>query len=855
MFQLTFRSLLDRKIRLALTTFAVVLGVAFVSGAFILADSLRATFDDVARQVAGSINVQIRGEEAFEGDQNSRRPVPESLLEGVRDLPGVASAEGLIIGTPQISIDDELVVAAGPTLGFNYIADDPTSAFEIMSGGPPGPGEVLVDVDSAAEYEVEIGDTLNVRSLAERVDLTVSGTVRFGEDNGAGAAFFLFDTETTQLLFDYPDAFQQINLASDPGVTEEELAAEVTKFLESEDWKDAGYEAVTGQIVEDEFSDQFDTIINIFQNALLGFAVVALVVSAFIINNTFSIVLGQRIKELGLLRTLGATGRQVRASVLTEAGLIGVVASIIGLLGGIGVAWLINFAIAQAGGGDGLPEGPLVLAPRTWIAAAVVGLGVTLLAGFSPARKAATIPPIAALRDDVTLSSGGLRRRTLVGTAFAGVGAVLVVLGVVSDGGAIAQLIPLAGGALLLFVAVALLSPIIARPAARLLGIPAVRFAGTEGVLARENASRSPRRTSATAAALMVGLALVTTVLVIGESFKRTFVSVLDESLQADYFIDLENQAGFGFSPQLVAELNELDEVGAAVGFRGGPQVARMRVEGELKDVIASPELGLGDFVDLDLKEGTYAGLTDDGLLVHKDPASDLDLRPGSTLLVEFPLGERELTVVGVYDDAALLGNWVISIELYEEMFDSAVQFDLFAAAVVADGLNVEEVRPLVDEVAAAYPEARLQDRDEFQDTLENQIDQLLLTVNLLLVFAVMIAVLGIINTLMLSVFERTREIGLLRAVGMTRRQTRRMIRWEAIIVAVFGGVLGVTLGLVFGYIAAAAMPESFLTDVGVPIGQLLAILALCVVVGLLAAFFPARRAAKLNVLDAIAHG
>jgi len=849
-FQLTFRSLLDRKIRLALTTFAVVLGVAFVSGAFILADSLRATFDDVAQQVAGSINVQIRGEEAFEGDQNSRRPVPESLLVEVRELDGVASAEGLIIGTPQVSIDDELVVAAGPTLGFNYVENDPTSAFEIITGDPPGPGQVLVDVDSADEYGVQIGDTVNVRSLAERVDVTVSGTVRFGEDNGAGAAFFLFDTGTTQLLFEYPDAFQQVNLASEPGVTEEKLVATVNAFLDG-----TPYEAVTGDVVEEEFSDQFDTIINVFQNALLGFAVVALVVSAFIINNTFSIVLGQRIKELGLLRTLGATGRQVRASVLTEAGLIGVVASIIGLLGGIGVAWLINFLIAQAGDGDGLPEGPLILAPRTWIAAAVVGLGVTLLAGFSPARKAATIPPIAALRDDVTLSSGGLRRRTLVGSTFALIGAVLVILGVVSDGGAIAQLIPLAGGALLLFVAVALLSPIIARPAARLLGTPPARFAGTAGVLARENASRSPRRTSATAAALMVGLALVTTVLVIGESFKRTFVSVLDEGLQADYFIDLESQRGFGFSPQLVAELNELDEIGAAVGFRGGPQIARMRVEGELKDVVASPELGLGDFVDLDLRSGTYQGLTDGGLLVHKDPASDLGLSPGSTVQAEFPLGERELTVVGVYDDAAVLGNWVISIELYEEVFDSSVQFDLFAAAVVADGFDVEAVRPLVDDVAAAYPEARLQDRDEFQESLESQIDQLLLTVNALLVFAVMIAVLGIVNTLMLSVFERTREIGLLRAVGMTRRQTRRMIRWEAIIVAVFGGILGVSLGLVFGFIAAAAMPESFLTEVGVPVGQLLAILSLCVVVGLLAAIFPARRAARLNVLDAIAHG
>ena len=381
------------------------------------------------------------------------------------------------------------------------------------------------------------------------------------------------------------------------------------------------------------------------------------------------------------------------------------------------------------------------------------------------------------------------------------------------------------------------------------------RFARASGNLARENASRNPRRTASTASALMVGLALVGMVLVVGTSFKKTFSSILDSSLGADFFIDTDGRSSWGFSPQLVEEIKEIDGVAIAVGFRGGPGTAQMSVAGASKDVIGTQEEGLGRVLDISLIEGSYSGLSNDGVLVHEDPAEDLALAVGDVVSATFPVaGAKDLRVVGIFDDASILGNWVIDMSTYESGFDPARQSDLFAAIELEKGVEVQSVRSQLDAVAIDYPEAILQDRTEYQETIEGRIDTLLMTVNALVGFAVIIAVLGIVNTLMLSVFERTREIGLLRAVGMTRRQTRRMIRWEAIIIAVFGGVLGILVGTLLGFIAVQAMPDSFITDFGIPVGNFVVILIMCIVAGVLAAILPARRAARLNILDAIAH-
>ena len=852
MFKLTLKSLLARKIRLALTTFAVILGVSFVSGSFILADSLRSVFDKIAIEIAGPDWLQVRGVETIEDDPFSRPTVTQSVVDQIRSTEGVYGAEGVIQGFPRISVGDELVKPLGgaPTLAFNFEQETAElSGFETLEGSAPGSSEAMVDIDTANKYDIAIGDTITIRSLQPAEDFQVSGITRWGEDNGGGAVFVLVNTETAQRLFNYPDSFLAVTVAAMPGVDESELADKLTRELPN------GFEAVTSDVVAGEFSDQFDIFITIFQNALLVFAAVALIVSAFIINNTFAIVLGQRVRELGLLRAVGATGRQIRSSVLIEALLIGVIASVVGVFAGLGITWVIKALIDQAGDGSGLPDGPLVIAARTWIAASAVGIGITLLAAISPARKASSIPPIAALRDDLALWSGGGRRRTVIGLLLGIGGVIATVLGTTTDSGAGQQLGLLAAGALLLFVSISLLSTLVAKPAAKLLGWPMTRFARASGNLATQNASRNPRRTASTASALMVGLALVAMVLVVGTSFKKTFSSTLDSSLGADFFIDTDGRSSWGFSPQLVDEMNQIDGVAIAVGFRGGPGTAQMSVAGESKDVIGTQEEGLGRVIDISLIEGSYSGLANNGVLVHKDPAADLSLSIGDTVSATFPVsGPKELRVVGIFDDGSILGNWVIDMTTYENGFDPARQSDLFAAIELKEGTKVPEVRPQLDEVVINYPEAVLQDRTEYQETIEGRIDTLLVTVNALVGFAVIIAVLGIVNTLMLSVFERTREIGLLRAVGMTRRQTRRMIRWEAIIIAVFGGVLGILVGTLLGFIAVQAMPESFITDFGIPVGNFVFILIMCIVAGVLAAILPARRAARLNVLDAIAH-
>ena len=852
MFKLTLNSLLARKIRLALTTFAVVLGVSFVSGSFILADSLRAVFDKIAIEIAGPDWLQVRGVETIEDDPFSRPTVPQAVVDQIRSTEGVYGADGVIQGFPRISVGENLIKPLGgaPTLAFNFSEEhSELSSFEAVEGSAPGDGEAMVDIDTAAKYGISVGDTITIRSLQPEEDFTVSGITRWGQDNGGGAVFVLIDTPTAQRLFNYPDSYLAVTVAAMPGVDENELANKLTNQLPS------GFEAVTSEVVANEFSDQFDIFITIFQNALLVFAAVALIVSAFIINNTFAIVLGQRIRELGLLRAVGATGRQIRSSVLIEALLIGVVASLAGVFAGMGIAWSIKALIAQVGDGSGLPDGPLIIATRTWIAAAIVGIGVTLLAAISPARRASRIPPIAALRDDLSLWSGNNRRRTVVGLLFGVGGLLATTFGTTSNAGASKQLALLAAGALLLFVSISLLSTLIARPAARLLGWPMTRFARASGNLARENASRNPRRTASTASALMVGLALVGMVLVVGTSFKKTFSSILDSSLGADFFIDTEGRNSWGFSPQLVEDIKEIDGVAIAVGFRGGPGTAQMSVAGASKDVIGTQEEGLGRVLDLSLIEGTYSGLSDGGVLVHEDPAEDLALAVGDVVSATFPVaGTKDLRVVGIFDDGSILGNWVIDMSTYESGFDPARQSDLFAAIELEKGVEVQSIRSQLDAVAVNYPEAILQDRTEYQQSIEGRIDTLLMTVNALVGFAVIIAVLGIVNTLMLSVFERTREIGLLRAVGMTRRQTRRMIRWEAVIIAVFGGVLGILVGTLLGFIAVQAMPDSFITDFGIPVGNFVIILVMCIIAGVLAAILPARRAARLNILDAIAH-
>ena len=844
MFKVSVKSLAAHKVRLLMTTFAVVLGVTFVVASFVLSDSLRATFDTLSETITSPFDAQVRGVETFEGDFTSRPPVPQSVLDEIKSLPQVDGAVGIVQILVQASKPDGTLIDSGPapTLGFGY---DPSqarlSAFEFVEGDPPGPGQVAVDKATAEKYDLEPGSPLDVRGPGGSAELTVSGWVTFGTDNGTGAIYLLFDTDTAARLAGRIGEYDAVTVKAAEGVSPVALVAALDAAIPD------GFEAVTADQFAQEFSDNFGQIIDIFRNALLAFALVALFVSAFIINNTFSIVLGQRIRELALLRAIGALGSQITRSVMLEAAAIGLVASAMGV--GLGVLGAVGLKaiISSAGGGGGLPDGPLLVHPRTWLIAFGVGTVITLLAALSPARKAASIPPIAAMRTDISLQSGSIRRRTVFGVITGLVGLLLLARGITTDAGALQQLISLGGGALIVFISVASLSPLVARPVALALGSPLPLVMGTTGQLARQNAARSPRRTASTASALMIGMALVSMVLVVGTSFKKTFTDVLDQSVTADFFVSTDNQRGF--TPQVIDDLRELPEIQIAGGFR----VGSIRVSDDIKAVISTAEGILGPIVDLDLAAGSYSDLGPESVLVHKDPARDLGLDVGDTVVVEFPDGQTEsLEVAGIFDDGSLLGNWVIDQRLFEEHFPPSQQLDVFGGAKIAPGVDPEQAAAAVQAVAARYPEVKIEDRAQFKKSQEAQIDQALVTVNALLGLAIIIAVLGIANTMALSVFERTRELGLLRAVGMTSRQVRRMIRWEAAVVALFGAVLGTAIGVVFGFVAIAAMPESVISSVGVPIRSLVIFLVLAGLVGILAAAVPAWRAGRMNVLEAI---
>ncbi len=842
MFKLSVRNLLAHKIRFVMTSFAVVLGVSFVVGALVVTDTVRQSFDTLFAEINQGIDLEVRSESAFADDPGNadRDPLPAGIVDTVATVDGVADAEGTVSGTAQpIAPDGDPVTTTGaPLIGTSWGPNDQLSPVTLESGHKPGPGEIALDQGTFDDSGFELGQSVDVLLPHGTETFTLVGTAKFGDSNSlAGARLTLFDPSEAQRIFDREGQWDAIDVAVEPGADVETVRTAVAKVIP------AGTEVVTGQTIADEGSKAIGQFATVFGNVLLGFAAVALFVSAFYIYNTFSIILGQRIKELALMRAIGASASQIRTTVILEALVIGALSSAIGigtgLLTALGIRGLLN------AGGFGLPADALVLKPTTIVAAIVVGMGVTLLASILPARKAAQVSPIAALRDGISVSGGSRRLRLAVGAIMAGVGAVLVAFGLFVADGAVPLLLGLGGGAVLVFLGIANLSPLFAGPVAHVLGAPIAKVFGEPGKLARENATRNPFRTASTASALVIGLALVTMALVVGTSVKQTFAAATDQAVSADFVI---SEPSFnGFSPDLAQQLSATGDFSAVSGVRFGT----FKFEGATQQVVAVGQDG-GDVIDVNLLSGEpVSKLGPDQIMIYKDPARDLGLQPGDPVQVTFGrTGNQTFTVAGIYGDATFAGNYLISTAAWDANFTD--NLDQFVFATTADGVTPEAASGAVEAVTADYPQVDVQDRQEFLASQEDQINQVLITVNALLLLAVVIAVLGIANTLALSVFERTRELGLLRAVGMSRRQTRRMIRWESAIVSLFGAVLGVVVGIGFGLAASSALPDSFLNQIAIPTGSLVILIVVAIVAGLLAAIFPARRASRLDVLQAI---
>ncbi len=849
MLRAAVKSIAGHKLRLFLMALAIVSGVAFVSGTFILTDTLRAAFSDVFSELNSGIDVSVRAEAAFTSVQSAtggRARVPADLVDDIRALPDVAAADGVVVGYAQFLDKDGKAIApqGPPTLGVNWNESDELNLADLREGRAPlGPGEVAMDAFTAEDNGFVVGDRVRILTILPPEEFEIVGIFGFGElDNFLGATVAAFETAEAQRLTDSAGEFTSIDVAAAPGVTREEAQAAIAAILPS------GFEAVTQDVLNDEASDQINEgFLDIFNIFLLVFAGVAVFVGAFIIANTFSIIVSQRRKELALLRAVGASGGQVTMMVLAEALLVALVASAVGIVAGALVA--IGLKGAFAAFGADLPSTGLVFQARTIIVGMVVGVVVTSLAAVVPALSASRVPPIAAMRDvSITPKATG-GRRAAFGSGLTGLGVVLLLVGLFTGVGNAFLLLGM--GVILVFLGVAFLSPLFAGRVANIVGWPAHRLFGMIGLLARENATRRPVRTAATAAALMIGVALVSFAMVFTESLTVSAGAVIEDAVAADLIVSTPASGPpLPISPQLARDLEALPEIDVATGVRFG----EFEYEGDRKQLGAIDPARILEVTNVDFVVGSVADLAGPGFAVHVDAAADLDWSVGDVVTVTFAAtGVQQVPVVGIYEaEEALIGSFTVGYDFHAANFPDALDFIVFAN--VAAGVDAADAEAAVQPLEERYPNVEFQSLAEFRQSTEDALAQLLAIVSVLLTLALIIALLGITNTLALSVVERTREIGLLRAVGLSRRQTRRMVRYEAMIIAAFGALLGVGLGVFFGFVVVRAAADFGFNAFAIPVGSLVTLLIIATLAGVFAATSPARRAAKLNILEAIAY-
>jgi len=820
-----------------------VLGVSFVSGSFLLADSLRAIFDDISSQIYEGTDVQVRAVENELSSSNDGTEFSDDVLATVEGLDGVEYAEAGLGAFEQIYTlgdDGQPNRPQGPPVIANsWAGPSVVSPFELVEGEAPGVGQIAIDTAQARNAELAIGDIVGVAApgLTQPENFEVSGIISFGGIEGA--YFNTFELATMQRIMDKDGIINGIAVNAENGVDADALLVDINEAI-----GDSSIEAVLGTTVADETSGDFRQFIDIIGNVLLGFAIVVLFVSIFIIYNTFAILISQRIRQFGLLRSVGATGRQLTRMVLIEALLIGVVASIIGLFGGIAIAqglkWLFSL------GGGQFPDGPLLFKPRTIIVVFVLGIGVTLLSAVTPARLAQRIPALAALREGAAAGRSESRtRRILIGGIITAGGIGLTLLGLFGTLDTVPRLAALGVGAALLFIGVAMISVLFASATSRFLGAPAEAAFGLTGRLGRDNASRNPQRTAATATALMIGLALITGVMVLAQSLRVSFNKILDETVAADLFIFEENQ-GLPFAGTAVDQIEGLSEIGDAAGITN----LKVLFKDEIIDIAGFDTDTRDRVIDVQLTNGDYP--TGNTVMVLEEHADEFGYAIGDTVAFEFEDGVTEnLSIVGTFEDQTLVAaNWVAD----RDLTSTHTEFNSvnWVGATFADGVEAEQAQLATQNAISNFPQLSVQDNSEFKESQEAQLNQVLYLIFGLLFLCIVVAFIGIVNTMALSVLERTREIGLLRAVGMSRRQLRSTVRWEAIIVGIFGALLGVILGLVIGYAAVTAIPDSFISEISIPWVWAIVFTIIGGLLGMLAAVLPARRAANMNVLDAI---
>jgi putative ABC transport system permease protein len=846
--RLALRGLAARKLRSALTIIAVLLGVTMIAGTFVLTDTIQKAFDDIFTSQTKGADVIVSGREQVETEFTMPRPLDGRLLDEIKGLSEVREVAGQINDVAAVVGKDGKVVSTGgaPTIAATYMPK-PFAAIGISDGrAPSGPDEVAIDASTADKEGFDVGDTVTVAAGGPKKPFKLVGLATLGSAAGlGGATVVVFDLATAQALFDKRDKVDFAFVAAEPGVSDSALQRRVASILPpTAQVRTAAQEA-------DSAGDDIREGLSFLTTGLLAFAFIAVLVGAFLIFNTFSITVAQRARELALLRTLGATRRQVLSSVMLEALTIGLLGSVIGILAGLGFATGIN-ELFKALGID-LPTTGLVLAGRTIIVCLLVGTIVTLVGALAPAVRATRVAPVEALREASAPTRGRFQRLVpwLAGLLILG-GAGLVVAGLLAEGGDTStKLLGAAGGAVVLILGIALISPRFVGPAARVVAAPVERTTKLVGRLARENSTRHPGRTAVTSAALMIGLALVVFVTIFANGLRASIEDLIDRTLAGD--IAVLHEDGFTPIPATVGPaISKVEGVAAVSAIRDTQ--ARIKGVSGTKFTHAIEPGTIGEVYNFDWKEGSQRSLDElgnDGVLLEENLATDGDFKVGDRVDITGPSGEVQLTVRGIYADDALLEGITMSPVPFEQL---AEQKRVSSVLVKTEqGASVPAVQRGVTQALAAFPEARARSQQELKDENADQINQLLGLFYALLAMSVIISAFGIVNTLTLSIFERTRELGLLRAVGMTRRDVRRMVRYESVITAVFGALLGLVLGIFFAFVVIQALEGEGITF-SLPVGQIVSLLIFAMVVGVVAAIFPARRASRLDVLRAIAY-